>query len=348
MTTSSDGARVLPAERAKAHIRDVARAAGVSHQTVSRVLNNQELVRPETRERVLTAIRDLGYRPSIAARALNNGRTRALGVITFDAARYGPVSILQGISEAAWEHGYLMSTVTLRRLDRRAVLEAIDRLIDQAVDAIIVITSQETVARAVTEVPRDVSMVMVNNTFDDRIPAIGVDEVDGAGLAVRHLLSLGHATVWHLAGPPGWMAAQERAEGWQRSLRQAGANVASPVFGDWTAESGYELGRELASRSELTAVFAANDQMALGLLHALHDAGRSVPRDVSVVGYDDIPEAPHLLPPLSTVRPDFTEIGRRCLATALAQLEQTVSPAPRRILVPARLVIRRSSGPPSR
>jgi DNA-binding LacI/PurR family transcriptional regulator len=310
------------------------------------VLNDQPMVRPETRDRVLAAIRQLDYRPSVAARALNTGRTRALGVITFDATRYGPVSVLHGIGEAAWDSGYLVSTVALRRPDRDSVLETMRRLVDQAVDGIIVIAARESVARAVCEMPRQVPLVILDNSFNGQVPTVGVDELLGARQATRHLLGLGHRTVWHLAGPAQWIAAQGRLVGWEAALLQAGAVVPAPVSGDWSADSGYRLGRELARRPEVTAIFAGNDQMALGLLRALREAGRRVPQDVSVVGYDDIPEAAYLVPPLTTVRPDFAEVGRRCIATVLDQLD-----APRhavRVVVPTQLIVRDSSGPPPR
>jgi DNA-binding LacI/PurR family transcriptional regulator len=344
--TGGPAADRVPRERAKAHIRDVARVAGVSHQTVSRVLNNQTSVRPATRDRVLHAIRELDYRPSVTARAMNTGRTNVLGVITFDDVRYGPVSVLHGIGEAAWERGYLVSAVAPRSLQPSGVAQVVDRLIDQAVDAVIVIAAQEWLARAVAEMLPDMPTVMLDQSFDERIPAISVDEIHGGRLAVDHLLSLGHSTVWHVAGPDGWIAASERLSGWRSALIDAGATVPEPLFGDWSADSGYELGRQLAQRREVTAVFAANDQMALGLVHALYDGGRGVPDDVSVVGFDDIPEATHLLPPLTTVRPDFVEVGRLCLTAALEQLGPRGAPVGRRVVAPD-LVVRRSCGPPA-
>lgn len=334
-------------DRGKAHIRDVARAAGVSHQTVSRVLNDQPSVRPTTRDRVLRAIGELDYRPSVTARALNTGRTNVVGVITFDDVRYGPVSVLHGISEAAWERGYLVSAVAPHSRQRAAVQPVVDRLVDQAVDAIIVIAAEESVARSVAELLPDLPTVLLDQSFDDRIPAIGVDEVAGARLAVDHLLGWGHATVWQLAGPVGWIAAADRVTGWRAALHAAGAEMPAPLLGDWSADSGYQQGRILAGRSEVTAVFVANDQMALGLVHALHDAGRRVPDDVSVIGFDDIPEAAHLLPPLTTVRPDFVEVGRRCLAAALDGPTPAGGLTGRQVVVPE-LIVRDSCGPPPR
>jgi DNA-binding LacI/PurR family transcriptional regulator len=159
-------------------------------------------------------------------------------------------------------------------------------------------------------------------------------------------LSLGHETVWHLAGPSDWKEAEERIEGWQTTLRAAGRAIPPLLHGDWTARSGYELGGRLLEIPEATAVLVANDQMALGLLRRLHEAGRNVPRQTSVVGFDDIPEAAYFIPPLTTIRQDFAELGRRCLHALLGRIEGEDVPA--RVVVAPELVVRSSTGPVSR
>ncbi|MGN9762439.1 LacI family DNA-binding transcriptional regulator [Streptomyces sp. SD31] len=324
---------------------DVARLAGVSKQTVSRVLNDHPSVRPETRETVLTAMRTLGYRPSRSARSLASGKTRMLGVISFDAARYGPASILTAINTAAQEAGYLLSSIALDTAEPDTVVEAVNRLSAEGADGVIAIAPQLWVGKALADTRLDTPLVVLENGLDTDTQQVTGDSRTGARKATEHLLGLGHRTVWHIAGPTGWTSADYRTGSWQACLEAAGAEVPAPLIGDWSAGSGYELGRQLARRPDVTAVFAANDQMALGLLHALHDAGRSVPDDVSVVGYDDIPEAAHFLPPLTTVRTDFAEIGTRSLRLLLDRLDGPGEPPRVDSLVPVDLVIRRSSGP---
>lgn len=339
LASPEDSGRTLPV------MADVARLAGVSKQTVSRVFNDSPNVRQETRERVLRAARQLDFRPNSAARALITGRTRMLGVITSDATSYGPAAVLHSINAAARDAGYFVCSMPLRVVNREAVLDAVERLTGQGVEGIITIASQTTVVRALADTPHKLPMVTLDRSPEEDIPVVTVAETEGARQATRHLLQLGHRTVWHIAGPLDWIAAEERAAGWREALREAGAEVNGCLVGDWTAGSGYALGRELAARPDVTAVFAANDQMAMGLLRALSDAGRRVPQDVSVIGFDDIPEAAFMIPPLSTVRPDFAEVGRRCITVMLERLRAPSSAWPRSAVV-SDLVVRQSSGPP--
>ncbi|NUP41895.1 MAG: LacI family DNA-binding transcriptional regulator [Streptomyces sp.] len=327
---------------------DVARLAGVSKQTVSRVLNDHPSVRPETREAVTQAMRSLGYRPSRSARSLASGRTRMLGVISFDAARYGPASVLTAINTAAQEAGYLVSSIALDTADQDTVVRAVDRLSAEGADGVIAIAPQRQVGRALADARLDTPLVVLENDVAGGVSAVTADSRTGARKATEHLLGLGHRTVWHIAGPAGWTSADQRLASWRETLEAVGADVPEPLFGDWSADSGHDLGRLLARRPDVTAVFASNDQMALGALHALHEAGRSVPDEVSVVGYDDIPEAAHLLPPLTTVRTDFAEIGTRSLRLLLNRVEGGTEPVPVEPLVPVELVVRRSSGPAPR
>ncbi|MDO0909704.1 LacI family DNA-binding transcriptional regulator [Streptomyces sp. DT2A-34] len=323
---------------------DVARLAGVSKQTVSRVLNDHPSVRPETRETVLAAMRTLGYRPSRSARSLASGKTRMLGVISFDAARYGPAAILTAINTAAQEAGYLLSSIALDTAEPDTVVEAVNRLSAEGADGVIAIAPQLWVGKALADTRLDTPLVVLENGLDTDTQQVTGDSRTGARKATEHLLGLGHRTVWHIAGPTGWTSADHRMGSWQACLEAAGVEVPAPLIGDWSADSGYELGRRLARRPDVTAVFVSNDQMALGLLHALHEAGRSVPEDVSVVGYDDIPEAAHFLPPLTTVRTDFAEIGTRSLRLLLDRLDGPAEPPRVDSLVPVDLVVRRSSG----
>lgn len=295
---------------------------------------------------MLEAIRKLEYRPNSVARALVTGRSNTLGVVTFDTALYGPASTLLGIEQAAHEAGYAVSISSLRSLNRDTVLAAVELLRDQGVDGVAVIAPLRAGVDALRHVPRDFSVVAVASGPDPSIPIATVDQAAGAAAATRHLLSLGHKTVWHLAGPSDWKEADERINGWRSELEAASAPVPAVVRGDWTPRSGYELGESLLKIPELTAVLVANDQMALGLLRRLHEAGREVPRDLSVVGFDDIPEAAYFMPPLTTVRQDFTELGKLCLQSLLRRIQGETGPV--RVVVPPELVLRNSTGPAPR
>jgi DNA-binding LacI/PurR family transcriptional regulator len=321
---------------------DVAKLAGVSLQTVSRVINDSPHVRADTRDRVLDAMRKLEYRPNSVARALVTGRSRTLGVVSFDTTLYGPASTLFGIERAAHDAGYFVSIVSLKSLDRASVLSAVGRLRNQGVDGIVVIAPQESAAQTLLQIPDDVPLVAAEAGPDDSVPLVAVDQVQGARLATRHLLELGHRTVWHVSGPSDWLEAQDRVTGWRSSLEEAAAPAPPVLVGDWSARSGHELGRRLAATEGVTAVFVANDQMALGVLRALHEAGRRVPSEISVVGFDDIPEASYFMPPLTTVRQDFNEIGRRSLLRLLEQLTNGAR-SPSRETVAPELVVRAST-----
>ncbi|WP_034261623.1 LacI family DNA-binding transcriptional regulator [Actinospica robiniae] len=337
---------------------DVARFAGVSHQTVSRVLNDHPNVKPATRDRVLEVIKEMGYRPNVAARALVTRKSRTLGVVSFNTTLYGPASMLYGIEQAAKDLDYFVMVAALSSLDRRAVLDAVDRLRDQAVEGLIVIAPQSSAVRALGQVPSDIPLVAVGCGTQAGVASAAVDNEAGAAQATSFLLDLGHRTVHHVAGPRLWLEAQEREAGWRRALLERGAPVAEPVYGgDWSARSGYALGRELVPRihedaDPITAVFCANDHAALGLVRAFQQAGVRVPEDVSVVGFDDIPEAEFIGPPLTTVRQAFDELGRHALSTLMEIVRATgpgarpsASTAPRLTVAPS-LVVRTSTAPP--
>ncbi|GHJ43722.1 LacI family transcriptional regulator [Catellatospora sp. TT07R-123] len=335
-----------PAARA-AVMNDVARLAGVSHQTVSRVLNNHPSVREETRERVLRAVAQLNYRPNALARGLAGRRSRVIGVVSFDTILYGPAATLLGVERAARRAGYGISIVALEQLDRAGVAAAVNRLTEQSVAGVVIIAPLMTAAAAAHSLPTGVPAVVVESDMAGDLPTISVDQVAGARLAVQHLLDLGHETVWHLTGPRDWLEARDRVDGWRQALEGAGRRVPVAIPGDWSPNSGYEAGHHIAERPDVTAVFCANDQQALGMLRALHERGIRVPEDVSVVGFDDIPEAAYLSPPLTTIRQDFDEVGRRCLAALLDMLDAQGPDSPlRHPRVPPTLVARASSGPP--
>ncbi|MEV1177360.1 LacI family DNA-binding transcriptional regulator [Nonomuraea sp. NPDC049784] len=322
---------------------DVAVLAGVSAMTVSRVLNAPDRVRAETRARVLAAVRELDYRPNQAARQLVTGRSGVLGVVSIDTTLYGPASTLYCIEQAARNAGFNVSIASLPSLNRRSMEEGVERLRAQAVDGVIIVAPHESAADGLRHLPPEMPVVAVDAGDDIPVPVAKVDQRTGAVRATRHLLSLGHRTVWHVAGPADWLDANGRIEGWRDVLESADRPVPEVLRGDWSSRSGYRLGLQLAQDTEVTAVFVANDQMALGVLRALREAGRRVPEDVSVVGFDDIPESAYYWPPLTTVRQDFGEVGRHAFHMLLDRMAGT-EPDRRRLVEPE-LVVRESTGP---
>ena len=323
---------------------DVAQHAGVSHQTVSRVLNGHPSVRDETRERVLEAIATLGYRRNSAARALVTRRSDTLGVVTPATALYGPTSTLVGFEEAAREAGWYVSVATVRTFDGKSMRTAVEHFLDQGVDGIVVIAPTAEVARAVAGIDSPVPVVMISSAPDvptsGHVHLVGVDQRMGARLATRHLLEQGHDSVLHVAGPQDWFDARDRLAGWRDECAAAGIETASPLVSGWRADDGYALGRMLVAEGVPSAIFAANDQLALGLEHAFWEAGVRVGRDVALVGFDDETGAAHYTPPLTTVRQDFGKLGRMAI-TILKDLIDGESVEHR--LLPPELVVRASS-----
>jgi DNA-binding LacI/PurR family transcriptional regulator len=323
------------------NIRDVAREAGVSYQTVSRVINGSEHIRESTRARVQEVIDRLGYRPNPVARALSTSRSRTIGVLTAQSALYGPATSITAIEFAARDAGYRLSITNLRSSDPSTVRLSIDDLLAHAVEAIIVIAPQQWVLSAVSEMSVDVPIVALGPGSEPH--SMAMDQIAGARAAVGHLADLGHECIIHLSGPQDWTEAEARMAGYLRELDARDLRVRAPILGDWTSSFGYAAGMELLRMPDFTAVFAGNDSMALGFLHACRDMGARVPEDISVVGFDDIPDAAHFHPPLTTVRQDFAELGRRTIGLLLAQLNgEDAHPEP---IIP-QLIVRESTARP--
>ena len=354
MTPKEDIARVprpvAPAEGADvarpAVMADVARVAGVSHQTVSRVLNDHPRVASETRARVLAAIKELGYRRNTAARALVTRRSQTLGVVSFNTTLFGPASTLVGVEHAAREAGYFVSNVALERLDAESLRGAVDHLLDQAVDGILVIAPHVHSADALLHLPRPIPVVALEAGPKD-FPVVSVDQRGGALMATEHLLERGHESVWHVAGPADWLEAEARVAGWGEALERAGRDQPPLLRGDWSARSGYEAAQMLLRVRDLSAVFAGNDHMALGVLRAFHEHGVRVPEDVALVGYDDIPEAAYFTPPLTTVRQDFTAVGRAGIDLLLTLVTFDAPARDEQWVIEPQLIVRDSTRPPA-
>jgi DNA-binding LacI/PurR family transcriptional regulator len=306
-------------------MHDVARLAGVSTQTVSRALNGHPNVRQVTRVRVLAAAEQLRFRPNRAARVLRGGRSRTLGVLAVaSGSHYGPAMSIAAFEEAARERGHGVIVARAASAERQAVAAAARELLGHNVDGALVVAPG---AAWLPSLPGLLAHLPVVAPWyvpqhPASVPYPSIDQRAGVRLLISHLVALGHRRVLHLAGPSGWDDAESRLLAYQLELRLAGLPSLPPLFGDWSAASGFIAGRALLGRrrgAELgfSAVFAANDQMALGLVRALHEAGIEVPRDVSVAGFDDIPQAAYFWPPLTTVRQDFGELGRRQVAALL-------------------------------
>ena len=324
-----------------ANIFDVARLAGVSHQTVSRVLNDLPNVRPATRARVESAIAQLRYTPSPAARALVTRRTRTIGLVTPGVSDYGPTSIAMHFNFAARAARYNVETVSSLDAEPAAIRGVVEGLLRQRVDAIVLVV----VDIAALEVARslDLSIPLVASAATARRGPhiVSIDQYRGARSAVRHLAEQGHTRILHLAGPPRAADAIERIRGWRDELAAHRLEVVEPRHGDWSAASGYELGRDLDVEPG-TAVFVGNDHMAIGLFSALRERGLRVPEDVSVVGFDDVPEAGYLYPPLTTVRQDFAALGGLIMQKVLVAVEEPES-ATEDTPLPTKLILRQST-----
>ncbi|WP_406173744.1 LacI family DNA-binding transcriptional regulator [Streptomyces canus] len=326
---------------------DVARLAGVSRKTVSRVLNNEPYVSDESRRRVLAAAEELGYRLNHAARALASGRTRSIGVVALATAGYGTASLLVGIEQAVRDAGYALRVVNTPDGDPQSIAGALESLLEQGVDGIVV-----SVPIVEGEVPLgvDVPVLFVGAPpafTAARTLSVGVGAHQLARAATEHLLDLGHSTVHHLAGPRRWYATKDRIEGWQAALADRGAHEPPVLNGDWSAASGYAAGLGLASDRSVTAVFAAGDEMAIGLIHGLRESGRRVPEDVSVVGFDGNPVFAYVTPPLTTVRQPFEAASSEGIRLLLHAIEKPDTELPPANDPPVELVVRGSTAPPT-
>lgn len=323
---------------------DIARHAGVSQKTVSRVVNGEANVSPEVMSRVQKSISELGFRPNAAARALVTQRFKRIGMVTMGTSLFGPAAILNGVESAAKSAGYFLSVVRTSDGTREQIQEAIDQLVTQGVDGII-LSEPIDVGHPIIESPLGLPMLSFDQpsaaTRDHEL-VVGLDESSAAHSATEHLLALGHETVWHIAGDQHWAATRRRIQGWQDALADAGAAEPNVIYGDWSPASGFAAAQQLVTRPDVTAIFAANDQMAIGAMRAFQMAGINVPNDISIVGFDDSPESAYLHVPLTTIRQDFDEVTR----VAVHRLIRTIEGHPPTTLhrsVPAQLIIRESS-----
>ena len=339
---SLDSARASQLAR-PATIYDVARAAGVSHQTVSRYLKGYEGIRPHTRQKVEQALGELGYRPNLTARSLKSGESHRIGALTHEISHVGPARIVEGASAAAREAGYVLDIVSLDTRNPSAIAESLALITQHNLAGVLALGVTDEMTRefeaTAFRVPAYMAVESDGLTDDPR----GALSRLGVPALIRHLTDFGHRRFVHLAGPLEWSASRNRIRAYESAVESLGAQSVAILHGDWSAASGYRAIADLDAIPDATAFVAANDQMALGAMLALKEAGLRIPDDVSVVGIDDIPEAAYLDPPLTTVRNDFDGQGRAAVHRLLALIEHTDASPP--VVAPPVLVLRKSSGP---
>ena len=339
--------------RKKTTIRDVAAAAGVSHQTVSRVINDRPDVAEETRRRVWQVIEELNYQPSAIARSLIRQRSLTLGIVTAGLGLFGPAGVLNGVTKQAEEMGYTLLLKELPSFDADDVHPLINSLLARQVDGIIwavpeVGNNRDWLQDQLPELP--VPMFFITMQARPDLSIVSVDNCAGGRIATEHLLEQGYRHIGHVTGPLDWWEARQRQAGWRDALLDAGIQLADHHWelGDWSAASGERAIRRLLEKySEMDAVFAANDQTALGILQVAYRRGLRVPQDLAVVGFDDTPESAYCCPPLTTVRQDLQALG----CTAVRELVRTIEAGrqgratvePGNVLLQPELIIRQSS-----
>jgi len=324
-------------------IRDVASHAGVSHQTVSRVINGSERVRAETRQRVQAAIQALGYRPNASARFLATGRPLTFACLAPDLTDYTFASIIEGATTEARQHGYFM--ISASAPDDATFSDLLEQLIaSRRAEGLIVINPYADGRHA--RVPQDVPAVFVGaRPRQSTIDSVALDNEAVGRMATQHLLDLGHRRIAHITGPLEEDCSQDRQAGYEQALNACGLNIDPQLVleGDWSATSGYEaVCQWLEDHVDFSAIFAQNDRMAVGAIRALREAGIRVPEDVSVIGCDDMPLASYFDPPLTTMRQDMLGIGRQAVRLLITAVENPGSER-QHLRLPVELIIRRST-----
>lgn len=325
---------------------DVARVAGVSAQTVSRTLSGHPNVREHTRAKVLAAVEELGYRKNDAARVLSSGRSRTLGIVVMESMFYSRSAVTVGVETAAHRAGYTVSAATISSLDSTAIEASMTRLSEHNVEGIILALPLTQVNKGIEDLTRAIPTVCIDGSRTASTHVVSVDQAMAARLATEHLLGLGHETVWHVSGPESWLEVGGRTAGWRQTLEAAGKFVPPALQGDWSPASGYQNGLILGRIPDVTAVFVSSDEMAFGVIRALHELGKRVPDDISVVGVDDIPLAEYCSPSLTTVAQPFGLIGSRAVERLIAAIEAP-GEAPGEDVIEPTLIIRASTAPPA-
>jgi DNA-binding LacI/PurR family transcriptional regulator len=325
-------------------LHDVARLSGVSYQTVSRVINNHPYVAEETRKRVLKTIRDLNYRPNRAARSLVTNRSDTIAIISFGTTFYGPGQMLSHITQYANNNGYRVTPSFVQKLEREEVVAALDELHGHLIDGLIIIAPiVSDFMHEIGDLVGDIPFIQIDTRPQPGIASVVIDQLYGTKLVVDHLLGLGHRRIAEISGPRHWYDGIMRHQSWVDIMQQHQLPYHMSVEGNWTAQSGYEAVRVLLNKgAEFTGLVVANDQMALGAIAALTELGLQVPEDVSVVGFDDIPESAYFLPSLTTIHQDFEALGEQSVEYLVSLIKSPRTPLHQRVLHP-KLIVRNST-----
>ncbi len=307
----------------QANIYDVARLAKVSHQTVSRVINNNSSIRPETKSRVLKAMEALDYRPNQAARALASAKTKMIGILASDTDFTGPASMVHEMERAARLQGYFVVSCGIDPSDVDSVKEGIDHLQRLGIEGLAIVTPHANAVEYVRANVSGIPVVTLDSMYRMDELSVSVDNFAGGVTATQHLLDLGHKEIVHISGPKDWFESTTRAAGYTSTMLNANL-IPRVIDGDWEISTGHRIGTEIDFVEKgITAVFIANDRMALGFLHAMRQRGISIPGQLSVVGFDDLEEAQYAHPPLTTVRQDFRALGERAMQLLLLEIKGT-------------------------
>jgi DNA-binding LacI/PurR family transcriptional regulator len=326
-------------------LNDVAEDAGVSYQTVSRVINGHPHVAQETRERVVASIRKLDYRPNLMARGLVTRRSNTIGIVSFGSTYYGPAQMVANIDRSIREQGFRFTPTTISEMTLESLATAVQDLRERSVDGIVMITPILDInLEQVRSLCADTPFVMIDIALGAQLPSVVIDQRYGGRLATDHLFELGHRQLAEITGPLDWCDARLRHEGWLTGHRGAGVAPGPSVESDWSPSGGYLAAqRLLEAGTPFSGLVVGNDQMALGAVRALREHGLRVPQDVSVVGFDNVPESAYFEPPLTTVLQDFKSLGRQSAEYLIALIENPDTPVHQRVLYPE-LVIRSSTG----
>jgi DNA-binding LacI/PurR family transcriptional regulator len=319
---------LIPAERRKRiTIKDVAQAAGVSTQTVSRVINKFSYVSGETRQRVEAVVDQLGYRPSTLARSLSQQRSYTLGIVTYDLKYIGPSRTLNGIADKADELGYMLLMKEIDNFDANRIDDVIDSLLARQVDGILwavpeIGDNHFWVDEWLEKIP--VPVLFVAMLPRKGITSVSTDNYQGAVMAIQHLLDRGRKEIGHISGPHGWWEADERKRGWHETLISAGLDPSEQqcVEGNWSSSSGEQAFIQLLeSFPDMDAVFVANDQMALSVLREASRRGICIPKQLAVVGFDGIPESAYFCPSLTTISQDLQLLGEQAVQNVVEMIQ---------------------------